>query len=252
MSKNIIFITGGSRGIGAAMARAWSGEQTELHLFSRSTNQKLEDELTSKGAEVHWHSMDLSQTEKSTDFFTQLLEKIDWENYSSVWLFNNAGMLEPIGKVGKKDVTTLTKHIALNVSTPLAWSHEFANILQEKKIEKWIINIGSGAANKPYFGWAPYGAGKAALHHFASTMGVEQEKEDHPIHVITFNPGRTDTDMQGLIRETDEEDFLHVKSFVEAYEQGQLNNPDDLAKGLYDFCQKGNFEQGQIVSHRDI
>lgn len=252
MADSVVFITGGSKGIGAAMARAWSNENTELHLFSRSVNDKLEHELTSTGAEVTWHSMDLSNTEKSTAYFEHLIQQFDWDKYSSVWLFNNAGMLEPIGKVGKKDVATLTKHLTLNVATPLAWSHLFAKALQNTTIEKWIVNVGSGAANKPYYGWAPYGAGKAALHHFAATMGEEQKREELPINIITFNPGRTNTDMQGVIRETGEEDFPHVQSFVEAYEEGILNDPDDLARRLFDFCQKGDFEQGQIVSHRDI
>jgi len=252
MGKRIVFITGGSRGIGASMARAWSGPDTEIHLYSRTKNNSLDEELAKTGAEVNWHTLDLSKTEQATDYFRNQLSQISWEDFSSVWLFNNAGMLEPVGKVGKKEVSTLLSHLYLNVATPLAWSHLFAAELQEKNLEKWIVNIGSGAANHPYYGWAPYGSGKAALHYFTEAMGVEQEKEKLPINVIAFNPGRTDTEMQSVIRETDEEDFPHVQGFVEAYEEGELNDPDDLAKRLFSWCENGEHSNGQIITHREI
>jgi len=252
MSKEILFITGGSRGIGAALARAWAGPDTEMHLYSRTKNSDLDEELSNMGVTIEWHSLDLSKTEQAVDYFRNQLGQILWDDISSAWLFNNAGMLEPIGKVGKKDVTTLLSHLSLNVSTPLAWSHLFTGELQDKDFEKWVVNIGSGAANHPYYGWAPYGSGKAALHHFTETMGLEQEEEKFPVNVFAFNPGRTDTDMQSVIRETDKEDFLHVESFVEAYEKGELNDPGDLAKRLQRWCEKGDFSQGQIVTHREI
>jgi NAD(P)-dependent dehydrogenase (short-subunit alcohol dehydrogenase family) len=61
-----------------------------------------------------------------------------------------------------------------------------------------IINVSSGAALRPQEGWSAYCAGKAGL--AMLTRSVDFEHRAAGIRVFGFQPGTTDTDMQGTIR----------------------------------------------------
>ena len=74
-----------------------------------------------------------------------------------------------------------------------------------------LVNISSGAATKPYEGWAAYCASKAAVDQLTGCVALEEAR--HGLRAYALSPGLVDTDMQAAIRASDERDFPEVERF---------------------------------------
>ena len=109
-------------------------------------------------------------------------------------LVNNAATIAPMAGLGDLDPLAFHQALAVNVSGPAAlvaalWPH-----LDNAR----IINLVSGAANRPVRGWAAYCASKSAL--LMLTRSIALEGADRGIIAFAFAPGLVDTDMQAAIR----------------------------------------------------
>jgi len=140
-------------------------------------------------------------------------------------LINNAGTIGPIASTAGAGQEELAYCMYLNVVAPLRLTARF---LQEVEGEKQVYFTGSGAANYPIEGWAAYCASKAAVHQYAEVAAKE-----HPqVRIHAFRPGKVDTPMQAVIRESSSKAFADKAHFVEAYEQGDLVQPHFVAQKL--------------------
>ncbi len=94
-----------------------------------------------------------------------------------------------------------------------------------------IVNITSGAAINPIMGASAYSAAKAGLDMF--TRSVAYELADSGVTVNSMHPGMVDTEMQIDLRNVDTRDSrLDFTRFHNAYEQGQLRSPVDVARAI--------------------
>lgn len=247
MKKKIVFITGGSRGIGLSLISELLKNNFLVINFSR-TKPPIED------PHIKHISIDLSDDEHAENKFrNELTETIKkYGTQCEEWgLINNAATLEPVHLVGKKrNRKAIANHFQINLLIPVQFSSDFLFELNYSDTKKWILNVGSGAANQPIEGWSLYGASKAALHYFTKTTALEQSRAVHPADIILFDPGKTDTEMQFQIRNTSVEDFPTAESFKIAYEKGLLNNPDRMAYQLVSKLVNGELSNGLIFNHK--
>lgn len=87
--------------------------------------------------------------------------------------------------------------------------------------------MSSGAATSCYTAWGAYGSSKAAAHSITGHLAVEEPD----ITSVSISPGRVDTDMQRLIRESgDEMDQGERATFAKAHEDGILGSPEGVAR----------------------
>lgn len=87
-----------------------------------------------------------------------------------------------------------------------------------------IIFTSSGAAITGYPGWGLYGATKAAMNHFAMSLGSEEPD----VTSVSIRPGMVDTEMQRELREdhaTNLDAEMHAK-FAGAHKNGKLVKPE--------------------------
>lgn len=242
-------ITGASRGIGEALAREVGLGETTLHLVSRGSVTELMSQISRKGTQVFSYAFDLSRTDGITILTEEIFSNIDLNEANYIALVNNAGMLEPIGPIGKHDTEAYRKNLEVNFVAPTLLCHEFIKRTSGFEGQLRILNVSSGAAKKAYYGWSHYCSTKAGLDMVTEAITVEHGKR---IGVFGFNPGRTDTKMQDEIREQSPEDFEHVQSFIDAKEQGILNSPQKVAMMMKMVLEEDCFESGTIVSTRDF
>ena len=87
---NIIIITGGSKGIGKALAKKYASENYVVYSLAR-TSSLLEN--------IQNISIDLSNISEIENTFTSLLRKIINQKISSITLVNNAGRLGEISNL---------------------------------------------------------------------------------------------------------------------------------------------------------
>src|SRR5690606_11750687 len=160
---------------------------------------------------------------------------------SSVTLINNAGIIEPIGRVENNGAEKIAKNIAVNLTAPMILTSEFINTFRESNIDKKVINISSGAGRKPYSGWSSYCSSKAGLDHFTRVIDVEQRDKPYGVKAISLAPGIIDTDMQTKIRQSDKSDFERVETFIQYKEKGELSSPDQTAAKIIEIMKRTDF-----------
>lgn len=241
---NYFIITGTSRGIGAGIAKELLAQGNTVIGISRSKNQELNGLIQ--------HAVDLSNTETLETTFTEILQSIDLEKATGVFLVNNAGLLAPMKPIQKASGSELTKHINVNVIAPMIMAAVFIRELSALNIRKRILNISSGAGKNPYFGWSAYCTSKAGIDMFSRTVSVEQQEVNNPVEVVSFAPGVVDTEMQSEIRATEEEDFINLPRFKEMHEAGALQDTDTVGKFIADYLLSDRFEDGGVVDIRDF
>lgn len=182
-------ITGGSRGIGKALATQLAAKGYHLLLVSgtdsilQQTAKELK--LLYPSIDIQYLSIDLSLPEAAKAVF-------DWTNpyHDKLQLLvNNAG-LGISGAFSVKPIETQLKVIDVNFRTLVALSYLFIPILQKQK-KAYILNIASTAAYQsvPYL--SVYAASKAAVLSFS--RGLKQELSRSSISVSCVSPGSTDT-----------------------------------------------------------
>jgi len=142
-------------------------------------------------------------------------------------LFNNAGIVQPVGPLGDQDPAHVAMAVAVNVAAPLMLSAAVARIMAGRQTR--IVHISSGAGSSAYPGWSVYCATKAALDHHARAVALDAVPG---LRVCSLAPGVIDTAMQAQIRDTPVERFPMRERFVEMKKSGVLVSPEDCARGV--------------------
>jgi benzil reductase ((S)-benzoin forming) len=91
------------------------------------------------------------------------------------------------------------------------------------------VNISSGAAVKPYYGWTLYCAAKAGVEAFSACVALEQQQTKHPVAVYGIRPGIIDTEMQQQVRAQHQAEFAEVERFRSLKRDGLLATADETA-----------------------
>lgn len=239
--EEVLIITGGSKGIGRGIVDAYLGNKVRVFSIARTVNAKLSE------VGVTQIELDLTETDKVEEGLSQIFDLLEPENISKITLINNAGTLGKIGPLEKLDAATITKTINLNTTVPFLCSAIFVAKTKEWQAKKTIINISSGAALKPYFGWAVYCSTKAAVNMLTQTLAVEQAEVENGVKVLAIAPGVVDTDMQVEIRQSNQEDFKDVERFVALKEDGGLNDAATVGVKIFEMDHDENITSGSIL-----
>jgi NAD(P)-dependent dehydrogenase (short-subunit alcohol dehydrogenase family) len=176
-------ITGGSSGIGLAIARMLREEGFDLTLASR-TKEKIEAAAAELGA--HAVAADVGKEEDCIRVVAEHKERFGGLDV----LVNSAG----IG-IGGTVEAVQTKHIDLqlgiNLRGLLLVTREAIPLLKETK--GWVINLASIAGTAPTPGLTVYGATKAAVISLTRSMNAELDADG--VRAIAVCPGFVDTPM---------------------------------------------------------
>ena len=246
-----VIITGASKGFGRALALQLAEPNVELHLIARSSMDSLVEEIGSRSP-VQTYEFDLSEVTHIPILSEQIFLNIDVKKSKSIVLINNAGLLKPIGPVGKYPVNDYLAALEVNFVAPLILTHQFVHKLQDRNTEKKIVMISSGAAVSAYHGWSHYCSTKAGLNHFVEVLALEQGNESYPIQVMAFNPGMMETDMQVELRKQSINNFPQVDKFIQAKESDRVGAPVKVAQKLKKVIWSDNFPNGKIVKVSDV
>jgi NAD(P)-dependent dehydrogenase (short-subunit alcohol dehydrogenase family) len=121
----------------------------------------------------------------------------------------------------------------VNISSAILFISRAVRQFQTQHCKKTVVQISSGAALRPYFGWSLYCSAKACLDTFVRTLALDQGTELHPFYAISFEPGVIDTEMQAVIRGVDRTDFPDLRRFQELQKNQALRAPEQVAELLF-------------------
>ncbi|MBN1319220.1 MAG: SDR family NAD(P)-dependent oxidoreductase [Thermoleophilia bacterium] len=209
----LIVITGGSRGLGAALCGLYHKQGWRVVEFSRTAPHPFSVRL------------DLSDSREVAEVFERTFTTLARVEVAEVVVINNAAVLGPVGPVGRSSVAQIVGHLETNVTSAVLLARAFVAAFQEHSVPKTFVNISSGVTASPLAGWSLYSASKSALESFTRAMALEQAGRSHPIRAFSVNPGVMDTAMQEVVRSSSAEEFPDLERFVRYQQEGNLVRP---------------------------
>ncbi|KAK9470793.1 uncharacterized protein V1510DRAFT_422179 [Dipodascopsis tothii] len=251
-STPVILLTGGSRGLGAAMARKLLAEpiKAKVVLIAR-TEPGMKALQAEYPGQVEYVIGDVGKDEVNEAAVKLAVDKFG----SLTGAIFNAAILDPIAPVAKADVSAWKNLFDINYFSLIAGLKAAIPYLRESKGK--VVFISSGAAHHYFYGWGAYGASKAATDHLAATLAVEEAD----IVPFSLDPGVMDTDMQGFIRSHGEGMVSHEHDrFLKLKSEGGLSPPEDpgsVAVNLVLGCPKElagkaiKFNDPALAAYRD-
>jgi NAD(P)-dependent dehydrogenase (short-subunit alcohol dehydrogenase family) len=190
LSGKIAAVTGGTRGIGRAIAERLLREGASVAICGHSaeSTQRAVAEMEPLGR-VFGHPADIAQLEQVKGFF----EAIDREFSGLDILVNNAGEAV-FHKVAEMTPEEWHRNIDLNLNGAFYCSRE-ALARFSKRGGGFIVNISSLAGKNAFSGGAAYNASKAGLNLFAEAMMLDHRHDN--VRVCSILPGSVDTAFGG-------------------------------------------------------
>ncbi len=217
-------VTGGSRGIGAAIAKRLGAEGALVAITYRTRSheaQEVATDIVDNGGQALIIQADFEKTSEIEALWAawdEASEKLVGDNRLDV-LVNNAGI------TSAAPLTEIFEHaydriMAINAKGPLFVTAEGAKRMTG---HGRIITIGSGAANQPGALNGAYGMSKAAL--LAMTRSLAVELGQHGITANIVSPGYTRTDNTSHMLSVPE--FAEKVASLTAMKR--LGQPEDVA-----------------------
>ena len=237
---DVFIVTGTTNGIGKELVKQLLEKENRVFGISRSQHDIIH-------ANYLHMVLDLADGTMIEPVLKQIMKKA-MDGASSLTVINNAGTIDPIGLAGNLDANEITKSIAVNVTAPMILTSAFMKHSATCKIPRRVMQISSGAGRKGYEGWSCYCAGKAALDRFTEAVQLEEANKPNGVRLVSIAPGIIDTNMQGKIRSSSEEEFPLVNRFKEYKSSGQLSSAEEVAKKLIEFVQSKQFEEVEVLA----
>jgi len=228
-------ITGGTRGIGLAIAHSLAAEGCNIVITGRNETTNVLPQLTQHGGKVLYVQSDVSHQTDREKLLTQALERFGRVDI----LVNNAG----IAPKERKDILSLTEEsfdyvLDVNLKGAFFLSQMVANqmLTQENNTACRIIYISSISAYVSSTNRGEYCISKAALS-MVRALFADRLAQDG-IRVFEVRPGVIQTDMTSSVSE--KYDRLIAEGLSPIKRWGQ---PEDVAgvvavlcRGEFDFC----------------
>ena len=236
LSGRIAVVTGGSRGIGAAVAKGLGKEGATVIInynHSQGEAEAVVNEIKAMGSLAVALQADISDAEATKVFIEKALAdfgKIDI-------LVNNAGITRD--KTFKKmSFEEWHKVIDTNLSSVFNTCKIALPSMLEQKYGR-IINISSVVGQAGGFGQTNYAAAKAGLVGFSKSLALETAKGGVTVNCIC--PGYIATEMVKAMPENVREAIIAMVPMK------KLGEPDEIAKGVVFICES-EYMTGQCLN----
>ncbi|HSZ97710.1 MAG TPA: SDR family NAD(P)-dependent oxidoreductase [Bradyrhizobium sp.] len=186
-----VLVTGGSRGIGLAIAQRLAGSGYHVIAVARREGDELRDAIGVAGKEghgrIHFRAFDLSEVDAIPAFVKSLRDE-----FGAIYgLVNNAG-LGTEGLLATMHNSEIEALMRLNVLSPIILTKYVVRHMMADGAGR-IINMSSIIASTGYNGLSVYAATKAAATGFTRSLAREVGKLGITVNAIA--PGFIDTEL---------------------------------------------------------
>lgn len=193
--KPVMIVTGGSQGIGAAVARLGSARGYAVALTYQS-NRALADQVVADIKAQGGTAIAIQAEMGSEASILDLFATVDRELGPVTVLVNNAGGPGPTCKIDAVTSEIIDQVMAVNVRAPFLTIREATKRMATDLGGRGgsIVNVSSRASELGGAGeWIHYAASKGAVD--SLTIGAARELATRGIRVNAVNPGLIDTDL---------------------------------------------------------
>lgn len=217
-NKNI-FVTGGSRGIGAAIVKELANQGAKVAFTYSSQQEAAETVLKSLKGSGHKHfKMDVSQSAQVEEVGSQILETFGQIH----GVVNNAGITKDqlILRMKNEDFTDVIK---TNLEGVFYVTKFFSKSMLKNR-QGSFVNISSVVGATGNAGQSNYAASKAGVEGFTKSIALEFAARN--IRANTISPGYISSDMTKNLTEE------QLKYFSDRIPLGRPGNPEEIAKAV--------------------
>jgi NAD(P)-dependent dehydrogenase (short-subunit alcohol dehydrogenase family) len=187
-TRSVVLVTGASRGIGCAVARAFAREGSDVALVARPSVHldRIAHELAAGPTRAHAFSADVAEPGEIERAVARALEVFGRLDV----LVNAAGVYGPIGPLAEADMVAWAGAIATNL---LGTAYAMRAVLRHMvaRGRGVIVNFSGGGAVAPLPRFSAYSASKAGVVRLTET--VAEEVRESGVRVNAIAPGAVNT-----------------------------------------------------------
>lgn len=195
LSNKSVIVTGASRGIGAAAARAFVEAGARVALLARS-----EEAIADLTAELGPDRTLAIPCDVSRPWEIEQAVQATVAAFGGLdVLVNNAGVIEPISAMADSDPTAWGHVIDVNLKGVYLGMRAAMGVMIPAG-GGTILTVSSGAASRPLEGWSHYCVSKAGVKMLTECVDLEARAQG--IRAIGLSPGTVATEMQVQIRDS--------------------------------------------------
>ncbi|MEY4393370.1 MAG: hypothetical protein RL595_619 [Planctomycetota bacterium] len=238
LKDQVAVVTGGSRGIGRAIALGLAGQGAKVAVIykgSKEAADALVQEIQAKGTTAVAIQADVADYERVKAVVEEVEKVLGPVNI----LVNNAGMIHDDLFV-RLEPDQWNKVIQTNLGGTFNFCHAVAFSMMRRRSGR-IINISSVAADYVNPGQTNYASSKGAINSFTRSLAVELAPRGVTVNALA--PGFIETDMSAAVRNKAGD---MIKKFIPMKRYGQ---PDDIANmAVFLAGPQSSYITGQVIT----
>jgi 3-oxoacyl-[acyl-carrier protein] reductase len=237
-ASRVVVITGGSKGIGRAVALRFVAEKPRIVIMHYDPDESAAGEtiqsLSVLGVQAEAHKVDVSSYAAVDEVFKEVLSRLGRVDV----LINNAGIVKDnfFMRMSEQDWDTVLR---VNLKSVFNCTQCVIRSMIKQRGGR-IVNISSVVGQIGNPGQANYAASKAGI--MGLTKTVAKEVASRGITVNAVAPGFIKTEMTANLPEK-------VKDvFMQQIPLGRAGNPEDVAEAVYWLCSEAaGYITGQVI-----
>jgi len=238
LKDQIALVTGGSRGIGRAIVRAFAAEGAKVAVVYRGSKEaadSLVQEVTQTGGVARALQADVADPAAAT----ACVEQVEKEWGPVDILVNNAGVIQDDLFV-RMEPEAWNKVLQTNLGGTYNFCKAVAYSMMKRRAGR-IINVSSVAAEHVNPGQTNYAASKGAINAFTRALAMELASRGVTVNAVA--PGFIETDMSAAVRNKAGD---LIKKFIP---MRRIGAPEDVAKvALFLASADSAYMTGQVLT----
>jgi len=228
LEGTVALVTGAGGNIGQSICRALAGEGVHV----------IATDLDPQACPGGFEALALNVTDEAQ--WQQVVEQVEQRHGKLDILVNNAGVA-PTARIDEMPLSQFLQAMEINVAGVFLGTKACARLMAQSGTAREggssLINIASGAADKPAAFSAAYCASKAAVAMFTRATAVEFSALGYPIRVNAVHPGAVRSDMIDSILAkyqaiTGAEPEQLLEGMKKVHPMGRLVEPDEVADAV--------------------
>jgi NAD(P)-dependent dehydrogenase (short-subunit alcohol dehydrogenase family) len=194
LSGKVAIVTGGSRGIGQAIAHSLVKSGASVAICARSEKDlataagQLSEQVKGREQKIFHRVVNVASQEECQNFVRTVEQRLGAVDI----LVNNAGVYGPMGATEDVDLNSWQEALQINLMGSLHMATAVIRKMKERRYGK-IIQLSGGGATAPLPGISAYAASKAAVVRLMETLA--EEVREFGIDVNCVAPGALNTKM---------------------------------------------------------
>lgn len=250
MKPQLFILTGGSRGMGLAMAKQILSQGHQLLTIARQRNDVLDSVAQAHQATITQWQHDLAMPEQAAQQLLQWLSTLSSGEFQRIVLINNAGVIPPIAPLSHSDWHAISQALRVGLEAPMLLTSAFLRATDSWNIPRQVLNISSGMGRRAMASQATYCAAKAGMDLFSQSVALDEATKPNGAKICSLAPGVIDTDMQAHLRSASETAFPDVSRFANLKSSGSLTSPEEAGARVLAWLERKDFGNPVIADVR--